>query len=90
MATKDKKQKSAKTEPKTTVFGIGTIGERGQIIIPIKLRKSQNIKPGDTFVFTGNPESNHFYVINANTFKGFTDDLQALLSGKEDPSDKDK
>lgn len=32
-------------------FGSGTVGERGQVVIPSKAREKLDIKPGDKFVF---------------------------------------
>lgn len=37
----------------TEFFGTGTLGERGQIVIPAEARSSMNINPGDKFVFVG-------------------------------------
>lgn len=75
---KDIKQKK-KTQAKMTVFGTAPVSSRGQIVIPAKLRKAQNINPGDTLIFTGNSEAGHFNVLNANSFKGFADDLNKLV-----------
>ncbi len=75
------KDKSSKKKPqsKMTVFGTAPVSSRGQIVIPAKLRKAQNINSGDTLIFTGNPDSGYFHVLNANSFKGFTDDLNNLV-----------
>jgi AbrB family looped-hinge helix DNA binding protein len=76
MASKSKKKKQP---AKMTVFGTSPMSSRGQIVVPAKLRKAHNIKPGDTLIFTGNPEAGHFHVLNASSFKGFTEDLSNLL-----------
>ena len=34
-------------------YGTGTIGERGQIVIPVKARQKLKIKPGENFIFFG-------------------------------------
>ncbi len=34
-------------------YGSGTIGERGQIVIPSEAREKLNLKPGEKFVFFG-------------------------------------
>ena len=34
-------------------YGSGTIGERGQIVVPSEAREKLNIKAGDKFVFFG-------------------------------------
>jgi AbrB family looped-hinge helix DNA binding protein len=78
-----------------TVFGTAPVSSKGQIVIPAKLRKAQNIKAGDTLIFTGNPEVGHFHVLSANSFKGFTEDLNNLifngnqkLSGEQKKNEK--
>lgn len=89
MTMKDKGLKK-KPQSKMTVFGTAPVSSRGQIVIPSKLRKAQNIQPGDTLIFTGNPEAGYFNVLNASSFKGFTDDLNNLVfnNKKEESSDK--
>lgn len=37
----------------TEFYGTGTIGERGQIVIPAEARSNMNIQAGDKFVFIG-------------------------------------
>lgn len=68
-----------KPQSKMTVFGTAPVSSKGQIVIPAKLRKAQNIQEGDTLIFTGNPEAGHFHVLSANSFKGFTEDLNNLI-----------
>lgn len=86
------KDKGLKKKPqsKMTVFGTAPVSSRGQIVIPAKLRKAQNIQPGDTLIFTGNPESGYFHVLNANSFKGITDDLNNLVFNNKPEEDSDK
>jgi AbrB family looped-hinge helix DNA binding protein len=82
-----------KPQAKMTVFGTAPVSSRGQIVIPAKLRKAQNINPGDTLIFTGNPDAGYFHVLNASSFKGFTDDLNNLVFNnkpEEKPVKKDK
>lgn len=38
------------------MFGIVTVGERGQIVIPKKARTLFDIKPGDSMMILGNEE----------------------------------
>lgn len=68
-----------KPQSKMTVFGTAPVSSKGQIVIPAKLRKAQNIQEGDTLIFTGNPEAGHFHVLSANSFKGFTEDLNNII-----------
>ncbi len=39
--------------PSINFYGTGTIGEKGQIVIPIKVREKLEIKPGEDFIFFG-------------------------------------
>ncbi len=38
------------------MFGTVTVGEKGQIVIPVKARRLFNIKPGDSLVVLGDEE----------------------------------
>lgn len=40
-----------KKEVEGMFYGSATVGTKGQIVIPAKLRKDSNIKPGDTLIF---------------------------------------
>ena len=39
--------------PKIKIYGTGTIGTRGQIVIPAKARNELKIKPNEKFIFFG-------------------------------------
>jgi AbrB family looped-hinge helix DNA binding protein len=41
---------------KGKIYGVVTIGERGQIVIPADVRKSLKVKPGDKLIVLFNPE----------------------------------
>lgn len=43
--------------------GSATVGTKGQIVIPAKLRKDSNIKPGDTLIFIGGSRGEGFGVM---------------------------
>jgi len=44
-------------------YGSATVGTKGQIVIPAKLRKDSNIKPGDTLIFISGPKGEVFGVM---------------------------
>jgi len=48
-------------------YGSTTVGERGQIVLPAKMRKEFNIKKGDKLLVIGNPDMNHINLINQET-----------------------
>lgn len=87
---KNKDRQKGEKEVKTVVFGTSPVSSRGQLVIPAKLRKAQNIQPGDTLIFTGLPGTNYFTVLNANAFEGFTKDLQNLLGNEPLPTKEKK
>lgn len=50
--------------PKHQFYGSTTVGERGQIVLPAKLREELNIEPGDKLlVLTAGPSGNEAVMI---------------------------
>jgi AbrB family looped-hinge helix DNA binding protein len=41
---------------KGKIYGVATIGERGQIVIPADVRKSLKVKPGDKLIVLFRPD----------------------------------
>lgn len=39
--------------PNHTLYGVATVGPKGQIVIPIDARKRLNVEPGDKVVIVG-------------------------------------
>jgi len=59
--------KSMKSMNKDIVFyGSATIGERGQIVVPIKARQQLNLKPGDKMLFLGTKHSSGLLMIKSD------------------------
>lgn len=56
------------------IFGVVTIGERGQISLPKKARETFNLQPGDTLVVFGdtNPLTSGIALIDSQTFLRIT------------------
>jgi len=56
------------------IFGIVTIGERGQIVLPKKARDTLKLQPGDTLVVLGdtNPATAGIALIDSRTFLSMT------------------
>jgi AbrB family looped-hinge helix DNA binding protein len=40
-------------------YGLGTVGEKGQIVIPAKAREELGVKSGDQFIFFGHGPMMH-------------------------------
>jgi AbrB family looped-hinge helix DNA binding protein len=41
---------------KGKIYGVATIGERGQVVIPANVRKSLKVKPGDKLIVLFRPD----------------------------------
>ena len=62
------------------LFGLVTVGEKGQIVIPAKARKLFGISAGDQLVVLGD-ESQGMAVIKAEMFLNMADAIRNLESG---------
>jgi len=61
---------------KGLMYGLATVGSRGQVVIPIKFRNFYNVKPGDTVIFMGNPQQNAFAIMKSE----FLAEMQSQLN----------
>ena len=61
------------------MFGMVTVGDKGQIVIPAKARKIFNISPGDNLVILGD-ENQGLAVLKAESFLAFADMLRSGVS----------
>lgn len=71
----DPEQEGLPIPPKDKhIFGVVTIGERGQISLPKKARELLDLQPGDTLVVLGdtNPSSAGIALIDSRTFMHMT------------------
>ena len=58
---------------KTIFYGSATVGERGQIALPVKLRKEFNINKGDKLLVIGNPHHTNIMLINPEAMSSYLD-----------------
>jgi AbrB family looped-hinge helix DNA binding protein len=56
---------------KTIFYGSATVGERGQIVLPVKLRKEFNIKKGEKLLVIGNPHHTNILLVNPETMNRY-------------------
>jgi AbrB family looped-hinge helix DNA binding protein len=56
-------------------YGSTTVGERGQIVLPVKLRNDLQLKKGDKLIVVGNPTSSHISLINAESMDEFLETM---------------
>jgi AbrB family looped-hinge helix DNA binding protein len=61
-------------------YGSTTIGERGQIVLPVKLRKDFNLKKGDKLIVAGNPDFSRIALINADTMDDYLDIMSEKIN----------
>ena len=59
------------------LFGIVTVGDKGQIVIPAKARKIFDIKPGDSLVILGD-EDQGMAIMKADSFLNMADMIRKL------------
>jgi AbrB family looped-hinge helix DNA binding protein len=52
-------------------FGTGTLGEKGQVVVPAKARTKLGLRPGDDFVFFGHGPIIH--LVKADQFNNLLD-----------------
>lgn len=75
-----------KSSLKGKVFGSVTVGERGQIVIPVEVRKSFRIKSGDKLIVLAKPDM--FSFVPAENFNQFLNEAAELLAKFKDKTTK--
>jgi len=60
-------------------YGSATVGERGQIVLPAKLREDFNIKKGDMLVVVGNAETYRIGLVNPEAMSTFLDEMSKQI-----------
>jgi len=65
--------------PENVIIGSATVGSRGQIVLPVNLRKECDIKPGDTLIVMsrhgmGGPS---MVLFKASSLAGVLEDMEA-------------
>lgn len=67
-------------DKKINFYGSGTIGEKGQVVIPAKAREQLDIKSGEEFIFFGVGQVIH--VIKANQIDSVLNKMSEHFSEK--------
>ncbi len=60
-------------------YGSATVGERGQIVLPAKLREDFHIQKGDMLVVIGNPETYRIGLVNPEAMSSFLDEISKQI-----------
>jgi len=58
---------------KPIFYGSTTVGERGQIVLPVKLREDLKINKGDKLLVIVDPHGSRISLINPDTMSKFLD-----------------
>lgn len=58
-------------------YGAATVGERGQIVIPVEARKKYSIEPGDKILIMGAPHEKGLMLVKIDAIREF---MLTLLS----------
>ena len=62
------------------IFGTVTVGDKGQIVIPAKARKTFGISPGDQLVILGD-EAQGLAIMKADHFLAMADMIKKGMEG---------
>lgn len=57
------------------MFGVVTVGDKGQIVIPVRARRVFNINPGDQLMVLGD-ENSGIALVNAQYFLAMAEEMQ--------------
>lgn len=60
-------------------YGAVTVGERGQVVIPVEARNELGIKPGDKILILRHPIYDGLVLAKLDAFSGFVEDFQQTL-----------
>ena len=66
-------------------YGTATVGERGQIVIPVEARKKHGIATGDKLLIMGTPDKKGLMLVKIEAMREFmTNMLQELQRVEQD------
>ncbi len=65
---------------KMQFYGSVTVGERGQIVIPVEARADLNFQPGEKLLVLKHPVHQGLVVFKLDALQGFLDELQRTLN----------
>jgi AbrB family looped-hinge helix DNA binding protein len=60
-------------------YGSSTVGERGQIVLPAKLRNDFSIKKGDKLLVIGNADSYRIVLVNPESMSTYLDQMSQQI-----------
>lgn len=63
------------------IWGVTCIGERGQIVIPVKLREEMGIKKSEEFVVMSHDKGNAIILVPTETMTGMLKGVLGKIEG---------
>lgn len=63
------------SKSKKHLFGVVTVGEKGQIVIPKKARDIFGISPGDSLLILGDEAKGGIAIVKTEVFADMTDSI---------------
>ena len=73
-------------EIEAVFYGVATVGERGQIVIPAKARRQLGVQPGDKLLVLGHPSGRALTIARVADFLRFAEQMRQILSlGEQAP-----
>ena len=76
-------EKSRSNKAKECFYGLVTVGERGQVVIPVELRKELEIQAGDKLLILKHPSGEGIMLIPAEAMREFMSAMLANLENVE-------
>lgn len=64
----------------TAFYGVATVGERGQIVIPAEARRAYGIEPGEKLMILSHPSGRALLLARASDFLHMIDQVQELIA----------
>jgi AbrB family looped-hinge helix DNA binding protein len=61
-------------------YGSTTVGERGQIVLPVSLRRELDINKGDTLIVIGNTHVKHIMIFKENTMDKYLETISETIT----------
>jgi AbrB family looped-hinge helix DNA binding protein len=68
-----------------SIYGTVKVGDRGQVVIPVKARKDFNIKAGDLLLVVAGKKRRGITMVNADAMREFA---SRVLKGLEQTADE--
>lgn len=65
-------------------FGTGTVGERGQIVIPAEARTELGIAPGDKLLIVKHPAHMGLMMFKLESARAFLDEILTMVEAASD------